>query len=77
MTRLLSSVLVAGILAVGMSIPASAREAVREPSRTKHIERHGPVCELVKTCVVKKRMFKRNKTVCTTQRVCRDGHGHH
>lgn len=71
MTRLLSSVVLAGALALSMSSVASAREG--RPG-----DHHGgPRCKIVKSCKIVKVGHHRVKRVCTNTKVCGDHHGHH
>jgi hypothetical protein len=74
MIRLLSSVALAGAMALSMSAAAEARHG---GPHGKHyiVKKHAPVCHNVTQCIVKKKFFK-TKRVCTTRRVCSTGHGH-
>lgn len=76
MTRLLSSVVLAGALALSMSTAASARDYGRHGG---HGVRHAPVCKMVTHCDIKRTKWGRMKRVCITKRVCglNRGHGHH
>lgn len=75
MTRLLSSVALAGVLALSMSSAASARD--NDGHRGGHHARNAPVCKMVTHCEMKRTKWGRIKRVCVTKRVCRSGYGHH
>ncbi len=75
MTRLLSSVALAGVLALSMSSAASARD--HDGNRGGHNLRHAPVCKMVTHCEMKRTKWGRWKRVCVTKRICRGGHGGH
>ena len=69
MTRLLSSVVLAGALALSMTSVASAREG-------RHGDRHAPQCRNITKCDMKRTKWGRWKRVCVTKRVCVEHHGH-
>lgn len=71
MTRLLSTALIAGVLAISMSGTASARDHNR--GYDGHSRHNVQRCKIVKRCKLVKVGHHRFKRVCRVTRVC--GHG--